>query len=108
VANNWRQLKQVWLNQPCSETWWAMYEAYIASPEWNMKRAFVLKRDGRRCRLCGDGQRLEVHHPPFTYDDLGNEPPGQLITLCRQCHEVVTNELHRRRGVERLGVMISV
>lgn len=98
--SNWRTLKEVWLNHPRSETWWAMYEAYLNSSDWRLKRGKVIKRD-KRCRICGDTERLEVHHPPYTYDDLGEEEISDLITLCHACHVPITSELRSRRYAER-------
>ena len=97
MPSDWAHLRRVWLDHPTDNSWWAMYNAYLASPEWAAKRKHVLKRDKHRCRFCGDTERLEVHHPPHAYRDLGNENPDDLITICRRCHDPLTRELRRRR-----------
>jgi hypothetical protein len=52
-------------------------------------RERVLARDRLRCRACGAGSRLVVHHR-----DGSNEPEG-LITLCIRCHM----RIHRSSGL---------
>lgn len=64
------------------------YKEYIKSEEWKVKRKEVLERDKFKCRLCGakgTEYNLHVHHN--SYDNLGNEPLEDLITLCKKCHE---------------------
>lgn len=64
------------------------YKEYIKSEEWKNKRKEVLKRDKFKCRLCsakGSEYNLHVHHN--SYNNLGNEPLEDLITLCKSCHE---------------------
>ncbi|GAB1716951.1 MAG: GTP cyclohydrolase II [Nitrobacter sp.] len=74
------------------------YHDYIMSRCWreNPARLAELEASGFRCRLCnndGTESPLEVHHR--TYKNLGNEQVGDLTTLCRGCHRLVTN--HQRR-----------
>jgi predicted HNH restriction endonuclease len=74
------------------------YHDYIMSRRWreNPARLAELEASGFRCRLCnndGTAGRLEVHHR--TYKNLFNEQVGDLTTLCRGCHRLVTD--HQRR-----------
>src|SRR5690606_32421242 len=76
------------------------YNAYISSTAWQHSPARLqeLAASGYRCRLCNASRaeaRLEVHHR--TYARLGRERPGDLTTLCEDCHLVVTDHLRRRR-----------
>jgi len=71
------------------------YSTYIASLEWAAKRREVIARDGGRCRLCASTSNLEVHHS--SYNNFGHEESVDLITLCHDCHLVVTDMLRRRR-----------
>jgi len=74
------------------------YKRYIRSEDWRNKRELVLKRDGYRCRNCGSGVGLQVHHK--CYDRFGDESLDDLITLCNVCHEKVKlNEDAWKRGV---------
>lgn len=57
---------------------------------YNVK-AYVLHRDGYQCWKCkGKDRKLNVHHALFKSQD-GSNSPGNLITLCENCHE----SLHR-------------
>jgi 5-methylcytosine-specific restriction endonuclease McrA len=76
------------------------YQGYINSGSWrdNPARLAELKAADFRCRLCyasKDDAQLEVHHR--TYARLGREQVGDLITLCKECHHIVTDMLRRRR-----------
>lgn len=71
------------------------YRKYIQSEAWQRKREEVIRRDGGKCVLCDSTECLEVHHR--NYDRLGNEDLADLTTLCRECHEIVTDMLRRRR-----------
>ena len=70
-----------------SEKWLTTpnYDEYINSVEWEEKRQLRLRMDGFRCHKCGSAINLQVHH--ITYERLGNELMGDLITLCRNCHK---------------------
>lgn len=63
------------------------YDKYIQSPEWKRRRVDILRRDKYRCRVCREGDRLDVHH--LNYDRLGKERNSDLASLCRQCHDAV-------------------
>ena len=65
---------------------------YMTSFGWRMKREAVLRRDNSCCQSCGATERLEVHH--ITYKRLGNEDLGDLIVVCRNCHQ----KIHDRYG----------
>lgn len=67
------------------------YEEYIVSLKWLRKREEILKRDGNLCQRCKAYPATDVHH--LTYANLGNEPPEDLISVCRGCHE----EIHGRK-----------
>lgn len=64
------------------------YRRYLAGPRWRLIiRPIRLMLDGNRCRLCGGGQRLEVHHRDYRH--RGGSIVGELrdtITLCASCH----------------------
>ena len=59
------------------------YKEYLDSPAWEMKRDKVKERDGGQC-VCG-AQATEVHHK--TYNNIGKEPPSDLVALCKECHD---------------------
>ena len=43
----------------------------------------IKERDGNQCTMCGDKQKLVVHHIDY---DKKNPAPQNLITLCNTCH----------------------
>lgn len=63
------------------------YTRYIDSHLWKRKRAKILAREYKRCRLCGERGWLHVHH--ITYDRFGHEEEGDLVALCPKCHDFV-------------------
>lgn len=53
-------------------------------------RQYVLKRDNYTCQCCGkhkEGVKLHVHHKETRKS--GGNSPGNLITLCEDCHKAV-------------------
>lgn len=63
------------------------YQDYLQTPEWHARRVEQLKRSGFRCQVCNAANtELHVHHR--TYERLGAEAPGDLVTLCQACHEL--------------------
>ena len=55
-------------------------------------RRVVLERDGWRCQHCGSLRNLDVHHVKRR-SALGDDAEANLITVCRDCHQI----LHRAR-----------
>ena len=64
-------------------------------PDWHTVRLSILERDGWRCTKCGRAGSLEVHH--VTPLENGGHPtdPANLVTLCRDHHQLE----HRGRGM---------
>lgn len=61
---------------------------YLQSPEWKLKRKLVLERDNYICQACRVNGATDVHH--ITYGMIGNEPLFNLISVCRNCHNAIT------------------
>ena len=60
-----------------------MYDSYNV-------RQYVLKRDNYTCQCCGkhgDGVKFHVHH--LETRKTGGNAPGNLITLCEDCHKAI-------------------
>lgn len=67
------------------------YDGYLQSEAWRAKTRLVLMRDNNACRaqLPGCMQRAtDVHHLNYTY--FGNEPLFTLTSVCRSCHDKIT------------------
>lgn len=63
------------------------YRVYLGSDHWKRLREQVLKRDGGRCVRCGRICHLQAHHR-FYREGWEQSEVGDLITLCRWCHEL--------------------
>lgn len=65
-----------------------VYSEFLNSNYWKSVKANVLVRDNNSCVNCNSKKRLEVHHK--TYKNHGKEHLRleDLITLCRDCHEL--------------------
>jgi hypothetical protein len=53
--------------------------------EFSRVRLQVLRRDGYRCRGCGAGGSLDVHHIVARAHG-GSNDPSNLVSLCPGCH----------------------
>ncbi|MFA5790764.1 MAG: RNA-guided endonuclease IscB [Caldisericia bacterium] len=66
------------------------YQNGVQKDFWNV-REYVLYRDGHKCQHChgksGD-PILEVHH--IESRQTGGDRPGNLLTLCKTCHDKVS------------------
>ncbi len=69
-----------------SEAFWAFYDAYLKSEDWELVRLKVLAREKYMCQGCGH-RATQVHH--LTYDHLGAEFLFELMALCDACHKRV-------------------
>lgn len=65
------------------------YAEYLKSPEWKEKRKMVMQRDKYICQSCLVEDAREVHH--LTYRHLYNEPLFDLVAVCRDCHQSITD-----------------
>jgi len=66
--------------------------------DWSSISAYIMKRDGYRCRECGatrSERRLEVHHI-IPISRGGQTVPYNLRTLCYLCHERKPGHSHIR------------
>ena len=60
------------------------YGEYLKTAHWQRVRTLALEQAGHVCDLCGESDRLEVHHR--TYERVGFERQSDLIVLCHDCH----------------------
>lgn len=73
------------------------YGEYLASRIWADIRTRVIERAGGRCRCCGE-RATQVHHRSYDIDTMRGARPGNLVALCRRCHEAA--EFDRGEKVE--------
>lgn len=65
------------------------HNIYLQTEDWRKRRALVLKRDNYLCQSCLDKKATEVHHKSYRY--WKNEPLFELVSVCNECHEQITN-----------------
>ncbi len=66
------------------------YHQYMASRQWRLKRKEVIEECHNICERCGRTPVENIHH--LTYENLGHEQRGDLMGLCRACHEYLSAE----------------
>lgn len=88
--------------EPCGQ-----YESETVNPD---TRAEVLERDGHRCQVCGRRgpergglATLHVHHIERDPDDVDENDPENLTTLCRSCHSWV----HQQKTPDEAPVTLT-
>lgn len=84
------------------------YNDQINSPIWQKKRLKIFERDNFKCRICGeDSSQLHVHHLYYVsgreIHDYDNEC---LVTLCKDCHNYVHQELPKMTSLIAFAVML--
>jgi 5-methylcytosine-specific restriction endonuclease McrA len=79
-----------------SGEWWAAYNEYLRTPQWQAKRAKVMERSGGICEGCLERPAVQVHH--LTYIRVGREMLFDLVAICIECHE----EVHGNRQVQAI------
>ena len=71
----------------------------VASASYARLRREILARDNWRCQVCGCFKNLDVHHLRRR-SALGDDSQTNLITVCRECHQVlhtsIKQELQQR------------
>ena len=71
---------------------------YYNSPIWKVKRKKVLVRDSHLCQSCLENRATEVHH--LTYEYFQQEPLFTLISVCKPCHDSIT-EIDRANRIRK-------
>lgn len=72
------------------------YHKFIKSERWKAISALYWLKNGRKCRACGAGKNLHVHHMDYARFG-GKELLSDLMGLCYTCHREVHTR-HRRTG----------
>lgn len=76
--------------------WWAEYNRYLQSGDWQARRRMVLERDSYLCQSCRQARATQAHH--LTYDHGFDAPLFELVAVCQSCHERITMLDRERRG----------
>jgi hypothetical protein len=62
------------------------YQIYLESEHWRLLRAAAFRQFGRKCSRCPATCRLQVHHVRYRWPWTASTT-GDLVILCRSCHE---------------------
>src|SRR5262245_61016471 len=65
----------------------AAYSWYLETHFWCAKRNEAMARANWVCQRCRKQWATEVHH--LSYQRLFNEPPADLLPVCRACHRAI-------------------
>ena len=68
----------------------------IKREKWLRIRSYILFRDGFRCQECGYYKHLEVHHI-VPRSKGGTDEFSNLVTLCKECHDVIHGFKKRKK-----------
>ncbi len=81
--------------------------------EWNRIRESIRARDQYRCQVCGAAEtnrQHDIHHKipfrSFTSIEEANRA-GNLVTLCRTCHQKTEQNVRMRSGLAGLGFALG-
>lgn len=68
-------------------------ERTISKQDWSAIRMSIRARDGYKCCRCGETKqnRLTLHHI-IPRKEGGTNNDGNLMTLCRKCHDLIEPE----------------
>lgn len=85
---------------PVAISRWEKKRADDAEYERNSKKA--RKRDHHHCRICGALNVLETHHlvPRSLVGKALRHALSNLVTLCHDCHELVTQHVIKLYAVD--------
>jgi hypothetical protein len=73
-----------------------LYEIYLRSPIWRIRRRLWIAQTLGRCQGCGRFRRpLTIHH--LTYARLGCERRDDVQVLCWPCHRACEAQKPQRR-----------
>lgn len=65
-----------------------MKRLYYETRHWSTTRSERYSIDDYSCVLCFSKENLQCHH--VTYENLFDENMSDLMTVCKDCHEVIT------------------
>lgn len=75
------------------------YLSYLKSEAWQARRVALIRRNLSAACYCCDAihshaNPLDLHH--MTYERFGHEADGDLVTVCRACHDLIHSFLRHK------------
>lgn len=71
------------------------YRLYRESPIWQNRKKTFWETHKKVCYCC-EGVATEIHHNK--YENIGREKNRDLVPLCRDCHQAVTDMVIRKEA----------
>jgi hypothetical protein len=82
------------------------YRDYLASTFWQLRKRRYFSKYGKRCRICGEGDGVELDH--VTHGDYGHERDSDLVALCAAHHKKLEALIHEEGAdVDRLSFIAT-
>jgi len=72
-----------------STVWFSSLYRLLPREVWDNLREGIIRRNGRKCQICGETKGTMNLHEKWNYDDLNHvQKLDGFILLCRMCHHV--------------------
>ncbi len=87
------------------------YLGYLESAAWLDRRRKFARSHDAKCYCCDaiprPGAPLDLHH--LTYERLGREKPGDIVPVCRSCHDLIHgfSAMSVRAATERVRLIMA-
>jgi DEAD/DEAH box helicase domain-containing protein len=108
----WIGFGETFVQDLSTDDLWTNHPNYYGS-SWSKKRKNIIKRDGNKCKVCGQNLQerdLHVHHikpyRSFSNSHMANDP-SNLITLCSHCHRIAERNVRMRSGLSGFTYLFS-
>lgn len=79
------------------EEFFDVYNKYLQSDKWRLKRKKVLERDEYICKACETNIATQVHHT--SYEFIYDEPLFDLVSVCKKCHDKIEYIKKENKGL---------
>ena len=72
-----------------STVWFSSLYRLLSREVWDNLREGIIRKNGRKCQICGETKGTMNLHEIWNYDDLNHvQKLDGFILLCRMCHHV--------------------
>jgi len=72
-----------------STVWYSSLYRLLPKEIWNNIRNEIIKKNGRKCQICGETEGIMNLHEIWKYDDINHiQKLEGFILLCVMCHHI--------------------
>ncbi|WP_029327690.1 HNH endonuclease [Bacteroides sp. 14(A)] len=65
----------------------SQYYDQLEMPQWKSYREFIFTVRGRKCEICGNEKKLNIHHVKYINNRFAWEYlPSDVLVVCESCH----------------------